>query len=188
MAGEWALLPVPPYKPRGKEENRMNTKDISLTAVIAALYAAIVIILAPISFGPIQLRVADALIPLAALLGLPAVYGVALGALVANTYWFLSPIDIVLGAAANLAAGYLIYRYKDRVIVASLAASVVIGVVVGGYLWLFFPPPSILGVQLPAWLGMIISITLSSILAITVIGLALLRLLEGSGYLDQFKA
>ena len=82
----------------------------------------------------------------------------------------------------------MIYRYKERVIVASVAASVVIGVVVGGYLWLFFPPPSILGIQLPAWLGMIISITLSSILAITVIGLVLLRLLEGSGYLDQFKA
>ena len=188
MAGEWDLLPVPPYKPRGKEEKRMNTKDISLTAVIAALYAAIVIILAPISFGPIQLRVADALIPLAALLGLPAVYGVALGALVANTYWFLSPIDIIVGTAANLIAGYLLYRYKDRIVLASLIASIVIGVSVGGYLWLFFPPPSILGIQLPAWLGMIISITLSSIIAITGIGLALLKLLEGSGYLDQLKA
>jgi uncharacterized membrane protein len=166
----------------------MNTKKISLTAVIAALYAAIVILLAPISFGPIQLRVADALIPLAALLGLPAVYGVALGALVANTYWFLSPIDVVLGALANLIAGYIIFRYKEKLIPASLAASISIGVVVGGYLWLFFPPPSILGIQLPAWLGMIISITLSSILAVTVIGLSLLKLLEGSGYLDQFKA
>lgn len=166
----------------------MNTKEISLTAVIAALYAAIVIILAPISFGPIQLRVADALIPLSALFGLPAVYGVTLGALVGNTYWFLSPIDIFLGAVANLAAGFLIYRYKDRLVLVSVAASIVIGVIVGGYLWLFFPPPSIIGVQLPAWLGMIISITLSSILAISVIGLTLLKLLESSGYLDQFKA
>ena len=174
--------------PVARRRNKMNTKELSLTAVIAALYAAIVILLAPISFGPIQLRVADALIPLAALLGLPAVYGVAIGALVANTYWFLSPIDVVLGAAANLVAGYLIYRYKDQIIPASLAASAVIGLTVGGYLWLFFPPPSILGLQLPAWLGMMISITLSSILAITVIGVALLKLLEGSGYLDQFKA
>jgi uncharacterized membrane protein len=166
----------------------MNTKEISLTAVIAALYATIVILLAPVSFGPIQLRIADALIPLAALFGLPAVYGVTIGALIANSYWFLSPIDIVFGAAANLVAGYLIYRYKNRVVVASIVASAVIGVVVGGYLWLFFPPPSILSIQLPAWLGMIISITLSSILAISVIGLALLKLLEGSGYLDQFKA
>lgn len=166
----------------------MNTKEVSLTAVIAALYAAIVIILAPISFGPIQLRVADALIPLAALLGLPAVYGVALGALVANTYWFMSPIDVVLGTLANLVAGYVMYKYKDNLISASLASSVIVGLVVGGYLWLFFPPPSILGIQMPAWLGMIISITLSSIIAITVIGLALLKLLEGSGYLEQVKA
>lgn len=165
----------------------MNTKELSLTAVIAALYAAIVIILAPISFGPIQLRVADALIPLAALLGLPAVYGVTLGALVANTYWFMSPIDVVLGALANLVAGYIMYKYKDNLIPASLVSSVIVGLVVGGYLWLFFPPPSILGIQMPAWLGMIISITLSSIIAITVIGLALLKLLEGSGYLEQVK-
>jgi uncharacterized membrane protein len=174
--------------PVARRRNKMNTKELSLTAVIAALYAAIVILLAPISFGPIQLRVADALIPLAALLGLPAVYGVAMGALVANIYWFLSPIDVVLGAAANLVAGYVIYRYKDQIVPASLAASVVIGLTVGGYLWLFFPPPSIMGLQLPAWLGMMISITLSSILAITVIGVALLKLLEGSRYLDQFKA
>jgi uncharacterized membrane protein len=166
----------------------MNTREISLIAIIAALYAAIVILLAPISFGPIQLRVADALIPLAALFGLPAVYGVSLGALVANAYWFLSPIDIVLGAVANLIAGYIIYRYKNKLVSASLAASLVIGLIVGGYLWLFFPSPSILGLQLPAWLGMMISITLSSILAIMVIGLALLKLLESYEYLDQFKA
>jgi len=169
-------------------ESNVNTKEISLTAVIAALYAAIVIILAPISFGPIQLRVADALIPLAALLGFPAVYGVALGALVANIYWFMSPIDVVFGALANLVAGYVMYKYKDNLIPASIASSIIIGLVVGGYLWLFFPPPSILGIQMPAWLGMIISITLSSIIAITVIGVALLKILEGSGYLKQVKA
>jgi uncharacterized membrane protein len=171
-----------------RRRNIMNTRKISLTAVIAALYAAIVIILAPISFGPIQLRVADALIPLAALIGLPAVYGVALGALVANTYWFLSPIDVVLGAAANLVAGYILYKYKDRLVPASLASSLAIGLIVGGYLWMFFPPPSIMGIQMPVWLGMMISITLSSIVAITIIGLALLKLLEGSGYLKQVNA
>ena len=165
----------------------MNTRQISLSAVIAALYAATVIILAPISFGPIQLRLADCLIPLSALLGPPAVLGVALGALVANTYWFLSPIDVVFGAAANLAAGYIVYRFKDRLVPASVAASLVIGVVVGGYLWLFFPPPSILGLQLPAWLAMMVSITLSSLVAVTVLGVALVKALERSGYVKQLS-
>ena len=165
----------------------MNTRNISLSAVVAALYAAIVIILAPISFGPIQLRLADCLIPLSALFGPPAALGVALGALVANTYWFLSPIDVVFGAAANLAAGYIIYRFRDRLVPASVAASLVIGVVVGGYLWLFFPPPSIMGLQLPAWLAMMVSITLSSLVAVTVLGVALVKTLERSEYMKQFR-
>jgi uncharacterized membrane protein len=165
----------------------VNTRQISLLAVIAALYAATVIILAPISFGPIQLRLADCLIPLSALLGPPAVLGVALGALVANTYWFLSPIDVVFGAVANLVAGYIMYRFKDRLVPASVAASLVIGVVVGGYLWLFFPPPSILGLQLPAWLAMMVSITLSSLVAVSVLGVALVKALERSEYVKQLR-
>jgi uncharacterized membrane protein len=165
----------------------VNTRQISLLAVIAALYAATVIILAPISFGPIQLRLADCLIPLSALLGPPAVLGVALGALVANTYWFLSPIDVVFGAVANLVAGYIMYRFKDRLVPASVVASLVIGVVVGGYLWLFFPPPSILGLQLPAWLAMMVSITLSSLVAVSVLGVALVKALERSEYVKQLR-
>ncbi len=166
----------------------MKTKEISLIAVIAALYAAMVIVLAPISFGPVQLRLADVLIPLAAILGLPAVYGVTLGAFVANAYWFMSPIDVVFGALANLVAGYIIYRYKDNLVPASAIASVVIGIMVGGYLWMFFPPPSILGLQLPAWLGMIISVSLSSLVAVAFLGVALVKLLQQSKYLEQLNA
>ena len=166
----------------------MKTKEISLIAVIAALYAAMVIVLAPISFGPVQLRLADVLIPLAAILGLPAVYGVTLGAFVANAYWFMSPIDVVFGALANLVAGYIIYRYKDNLVPASAIASVVIGIMVGGYLWMLFPPPSILGLQLPAWLGMIISVSLSSLVAVAFLGVALVKLLQQSKYLEQLNA
>ena len=166
----------------------MKTKEISLIAVIAALYAAMVIVLAPISFGPVQLRLADVLIPLAAILGLPAVYGVTLGAFVANAYWFMSPIDVVFGALANLVAGYIIYRYKDNLVPASAIASVEIGIMVGGYLWMFFPPPSILGLQLPAWLGMIISVSLSSLVAVAFLGVALVKLLQQSKYLEQLNA
>jgi uncharacterized membrane protein len=165
----------------------VNTRQISLSAVVAALYAAAVIVLAPISFGPIQLRLADSLIPLSAILGPPAVLGVTLGALVANAYWYLGPIDVVLGAAANLVASYVIYRFRDRLVPASIAASLVIGVVVGGYLWLFFPPPSIMGFQLPVWLAMMVSLTLSSLVAVAVLGVALVKTLERSEYLKQLR-
>ena len=156
----------------------MNTKELSMTAVVAALYAALVIVFAPISFGPIQLRIADCLIPISALLGLPAVAGVGLGALIGNMYWFLSPIDVIFGSIANLLAGYFILKYKKRLFLACITASLIIGIIVGGYLWLFFPPPSILGVNLPVWFAMIISITLSSLIAIAGLGYLLLQTLK----------
>ena len=154
----------------------MDTREITLAAIIAALYAVLVIVLAPISFGPIQLRVADCLLPLAALLGWPAVIGGALGAFIGNAYFmqFTGPIDVIFGAIANLAAGYLIFR------LACLAGSVTVGVVVGGYLWIYFPPPSV-GIGMPVWMAMIVSITLSSVLAIAVIGYMLVQALRSAG-------
>ena len=156
----------------------MNTKELSMTAIVAALYAALVIVFAPISFGPIQLRIADCLIPISALLGLPAVAGVGLGALIGNMYWFLSPIDVILGSVANLLAGYVILKFKKRLFLACIIASIIIGIIVGGYLWLFFPPPNILGINLPVWFAMIISITLSSLIAVAGLGYLLLQTLK----------
>lgn len=156
----------------------MNSRELSITAIIAALYAALVIVFAPISFGPIQLRVADCLIPLSALIGIPAVAGVGLGALIGNMYWFLSPIDVFFGPIANLLAGYIILKLRNRLFLGCIAASFIIGGTVGGYLWMFFPPPSILGVNLPVWFAMIISITLSSLVAVAGIGYLLLQALK----------
>jgi uncharacterized membrane protein len=149
---------------------------------MAALYATLVVALAPISYGPIQLRVADCLIPLSALLGWPAAVGVALGAFVGNFYFFLGPADVIFGALANLLAGLLIWKLKGRLIVGCMGAAVVVGGIVGGYLWTFFSPPDILGITLPVWLAMIVSITLSSLISITVLGYVLVRTLEASGF------
>ena len=158
----------------------MNLREVSLTAVVAALYAALVIVLTPVSYGPIQLRVADCLIPLAALLGWPAVFGVSLGALVGNAYYFLGPLDVVLGPLANLLAAAFIYRLRARLLPACIAGSFVVGSVVGSYLWVFFPPPDV-GFGLPVWAGMMVSLTLSSLVAVAVMGYTLVTALRSSG-------
>ena len=167
----------------------METRELTLAAVIAALYAALVIVLAPISFGPIQLRVADCLIPLAALLGMPAVVGVSLGAFIGNAYFmqFTGPIDVIFGALANLLAGWLLFRMRENLIQACIAGSVVIGVVVGGYLWIYFPPPE-MGVNLPVWAGMIVSVTLSSLIAVAVLGFLLVKALRASGIVGLMES
>lgn len=49
---------------------KMNVKDLALTTIFAALYAALVLAFAGISFQLVQVRVADALIPLSIVFGL----------------------------------------------------------------------------------------------------------------------
>jgi len=164
----------------------MKVKQLSLTALIAALYAALVVVLAPISFGPIQLRIADSLIPTSAILGWPAIFGVALGAIIGNTYFFISPIDIIFGALANFLAGYILFRYRVHFYLAAIAASIILGFIVGGYLWLFFPPPDIFGLSAPV--AMIISITFSSLIAVSIIGVTLVEVLRRSGFIKQIES
>ena len=73
----------------------MNNKEISLIAIISALYSALVIGLAPISFLPIQIRIADAMLPLSIIFGMPAIIGLTLGTIVAYVFGGLGFVDII---------------------------------------------------------------------------------------------
>jgi hypothetical protein len=148
----------------------------------------LVVILAPISYGPIQLRIADCLIPLAALFSWPVVIGVTVGGFVGNAYYWLDPTDVILGPIANLIAATIILLLRRRKLLACIVGSLPIGVTVGGYLWLFFPPPDIFGLSLPVWAAMIISITISSLIAIAAIGYSLLIILSRPAITEPLKS
>jgi uncharacterized membrane protein len=167
---------------------RLKTADLSLTVIFAALYSVLVIVLAPISFGPVQLRVADCLIPLAALFGWPVVAGVTIGGFLGNAYYWLGPQDLILGPIANLVAATLIFQLRRRQLVACVLGALPIGIIVGGYLWIFFPPPDIFGLAMPVWSAMIVSITISSLVAIAVIGYALLKVLSRPNLVNPLKS
>jgi uncharacterized membrane protein len=167
----------------------MNTKDASLTALLAGLYATLVIVLAPISFGPVQLRVADALIPLAALFGWPAIIGVTVGGFLGNFYYFLGPLDVILGPVANLVAASIILRLRKKRLLACFIGALPIGLIVGGgYLWIYFPPPDIFGVTLPPWLAMMISVTVSTLIAMTILGYTVLVVLSRAQIIEPLKS
>ena len=161
---------------------------MSLTAIFTSLYAIILIALAPISFGPVQLRVADCLIPLAALFGSPVITGVTVGCFLGNAYYWLGPHDIILGPIANLIAATLIFLLRRRQFFACVAGALPIGIIVGSYLWLFFPPPDIFGLSMPIWTAMIASITISSLVAMAAIGYALLKALSRPGVTKPLKS
>ncbi len=119
---------------------KINAKKLAVMTIFAALYAVGVIYLAPISFGPGQIRIADAMLPLSMIFGFPSALGLSLGCLVSNA--FGSPygiIDIFGGAVANLVAcvlAWYIGRKGGRIqrFAGTLIQTVVISLIVGVYL------------------------------------------------------
>jgi len=155
-----------------------------LTAMFAAVYAVSVYLLTPISFLPFQVRVADALLPLAILFGWPAIIGLSIGAFVANLFGPLGVVDIAGGALANFIATFLAWRIsrnKGRfwklIGVAEEIAAVTL--IVGTYLSYVLAQPLLL-----VWIGVL----LGSILAIGVLGSALLFALSTTGALNLLRS
>jgi uncharacterized membrane protein len=160
----------------GGEKVKFDSKDVALTTVFAALYAAGVVLLAPISFGVYQVRVADALLPLSMIFGLPVAVGSSLGCLVANVYGGLGIIDIVGGATANFMACILAWYIGRggfaRRLLGSFVETAVITAIVGGYLSLIFGVPIEVG---------LVGIFVGSIVAINILGFAIEEGLHRSG-------
>jgi uncharacterized membrane protein len=91
----------------------LKSKDVALTAIYAALYAALVYVTIPFSFGMAQFRIAGALRPAIAKKWILAV-GYAVGVIVANFFSpFAGPWDLVFMPVMSLLAGlagYLVAR------------------------------------------------------------------------------
>ena len=96
-----------------KETKNLTTKKVVIAAMIAAIYAVLTIVLAPISYGPIQVRLSEALTVLPALTprGIP---GVFVGCIVANIISPYGLVDLVLGSLATLIAAIASYKLKDH--------------------------------------------------------------------------
>ncbi|MBR3151890.1 MAG: QueT transporter family protein [Erysipelotrichaceae bacterium] len=97
----------------------MNTKTLTRVALIAAVYTVISLVLAPISFGNIQVRFAEAL-TLLPLIYQPAIAGVTLGCFLTNLIGALmgfNPtglLDAVIGTAATLIAAIITWRCRNK--------------------------------------------------------------------------
>lgn len=91
----------------------MNRKTLSLTyaAAIAAVYVVLTLIFQPISFGPVQFRVSEALCILPYFTG-SAVPGLAVGCLLANILGGAALPDIIFGTLATLIGTVVSYRVR----------------------------------------------------------------------------
>ncbi len=120
----------------------LTPHSLCMSAVIAALYAALTLLLAPISYGPIQLRLSEALTLLPMLLP-QAIPGLFVGCLIANLYTGMLT-DIIFGSLATLIAATGTYLLRKKPILAAACPVVSNGVIVGLTLALSFHLPLLL--------------------------------------------
>jgi len=156
-----------------------NSRNLALTAVFAALYAVLVLALAGISFQLIQLRIADALIPLSIVFGWPVIVGVTVGGAIANVASPMPSVltDITFGSIANLIASLLAWRIGRLKLkgnaasefIGCLTATAVITFIVGTYLALL--------TQMELWVWWL-GIGIGSIISINILGYTLVQILK----------
>ena len=79
----------------------MKTKYLAEAAVIAAIYALLTIVLAPISYGAVQVRISEALTVLPFFTP-AAVPGLFVGCIAANIMSPYGLADLIFGSAASL--------------------------------------------------------------------------------------
>ena len=139
--------------------------------------------MAPISFGVYQVRLADAMLPLSMIFGVPGALGFSLGCIVSNVYGGLGIIDVVGGAAANLVACTLAWYIGGRGrgfqrFLGSIVETGIVTLIVGGYLSLIF--------QVPVEFGLL-GVLVGSTIAINVIGFPIEEVIRRSKIFRKYS-
>ena len=135
-------------------------------AMIGAIYVILNIIFAPISYGPVQVRIAEALTVLP-FIDPSAIIGLFLGCVLANIYGGLGMVDVIGGSFCTLIAAYLTSKMKNPKL-APLPPVLINAFGVSIYLHLLF--------DLPYWVT-VLYIGIGEVIACYILGYPLLILL-----------
>ncbi len=111
-----------------KDKFDANVRRLTTGALIAAVYVVITLLFAPISYGAVQVRIAEALSVLPFFTG-AAVPGLFVGCLLANIMGGAVIWDILFGSLATLigaAGGYLLRRNRWLVPIPTVISNTVI--------------------------------------------------------------
>ena len=163
---------------------KFTIKRMTMIALVAALYVTISIALAPISFGNIQVRIAEAL-TLLPILFVDGISGVTLGCFLTNLVGtilgvnVLGPLDILFGTLATLIAAILTYYLRNYQIkgisyLSLLPPIIINGIIIGAELTYVLSPTF----TLPYFLLFTIEVAFGQAIAILVFGLPLLQYLK----------
>ena len=136
-----------------------RTRYIAQAGVIAAIYAALTLLVIqnPLGYGPIQLRLSEA-VTVVACLTPAAIPGLWLGAAAANAFMLtqfgvLGLFDVVLGSLATLLGAVWTWRHRERPVVALAGPVVANALIVPAYLPFMLSALAGLDFYRVPWLG-----------------------------------
>ncbi len=147
-----------------------NLKFMLSNAVIAAVYAVLTIGLAPISYGPIQVRISE-FMTLLAFVNKKYVPGLVIGCFLANLGSPFGITDIVVGTLATFLAVYPM-RYCCNMFTASLLPVFANGLIIGAELYYLAAIPA----NVPLWTAMVY-VAAGELLSVTVLGAAIMKII-----------
>ena len=113
-----------------------NVRFLCESAIVAALYAVLTWVLAPISYGPIQFRIAEILV-LLVFFNPKYAYAIIIGCFVSNTTSSLGWYDMVFGTLATTLAVLPMIKTK-RIGLAAIYPVISNALIVSLELWLAF--------------------------------------------------
>ena len=116
-----------------------NTRALARGAIIAALYTALTVLLAPLSYGEVQIRFSEAFTLLPILMP-EAVPALLVGCLLSNILGGCTIFDIVFGSLATLLAALCTRRLRDKFWLAALMPVLFNGVIVGAVVHFCYSP------------------------------------------------
>ena len=97
--------------------NRMNKRKrllyLAQGGITAAAYTALTLVFSPISFGPVQVRIAEAL-SILPMFTKAAVPGLFIGCLLGNLLGGALILDVIFGSIATLIGAYLGYLFRKN--------------------------------------------------------------------------
>lgn len=166
----------------------LSTRRIACAAVAGAAYAALTMLLYPISYGPLQFRLSEALCILPFFDPIFA-SGLFIGCLIANLISASGPLDVVFGSLATLlAAGMTAWcgrrsRSFASCVIGCCAPVVTNGVIVGAVLAATVASGD--AAFAAAWLLYGGEVALGEAVVLGAVGLPLARILQRQGIVDR---
>lgn len=154
----------------------LNSKKIALIGITAAVYAALTMLLAPISYGAIQLRLSEVM-TLLAFINPVFIPGLVIGTFLANMNSPMLLPDMIMGTAATWIAVAMVSKSKN-IWVASLWPAIVNGLIIGLELYLFA------GLPLLSSMGYV---ALGEFVVVTIIGCPLYLGLESKCKISELR-